>query len=1460
MAVVATLSKGYDLDYIWRQVSPGAQRSAAGYYVQASEGGGEPPGRWWGPGAAALGFAQGQQVEREAYDLLFGERKAPDGTQLGRPPRGGQVVADLFHRLLAAEPHATAERRRELRVEAAARARRSPLYFDLTISLSKSISIFHSSLGENARLARLAGDRDGQAYWAGLIGEVDDMIWAAVHAGFGYFHREAGYTRTGSHARRVDGRETGQWHQAELAVAHWFQHTSRDGDMQLHVHSQIAHVARTVTDGKWRAPDSYGYNEHIGAVAAIVSQHLEEALTARFGVAWTPRDDGHGMEIAGISGQMMRLFSTRRESVTADLRARARGFASRYGRQPSQRELAQLAQASNFATRARKDAGPLDFDELHAGWAGRLASRLGVPLASVAPSVWGEIGSADRASGGPGAAADPWQALSRIEAERAAQTALVLAQREKSTFTRADLVKYLGRVLPRTGKDPDAAVRLLGYLADRALAGKFEQVVCLEAPEAVEPPEALVRADGRSVYQRHGGVRYATAAQLVMEERLVAQASADGAPILAREDAARAFGASVTRLDAALTQPAPAAGAGVTRTGLRVDHAAAAYSALTDTRRVCVVDAPAGSGKTSVLTRVAQAWQDAGMGRVIGITPSQSARNTLAAGVPESYNAAQFLGDLPDRPRARAPVPVGAGDLLLVDEASMLSTRDLADIVSHAERNGAKVIIAGDTGQLQAVEYGGGMTLLADALGYVRLAEPVRFAEDWERAASLRLRTGDISVLAEYDEHGRIIGGEPEDMMDAAARAYVAHRLDGKDVLLMTADHARRRELSRRIRDDLIHLGLVSAGPAVRLANGNQVSAGDLIACTQNDHSIEAGEPGRTLANGDLLRVEGITRGGLVVRRAVGTNPDSGRLRWTERSFLFGNFADCELGYAVTDHVAQSRTVAIGLVLITGTEDRQHAYVAMTRGCRSNMAFVFTLSPKIADPAPGPRAAPEIARYDRLQALLAGQPPAGSPSGPDPAAIGVLADVLARDGQELSATQILRRNLSNADHLAILHAIWVSETTPARDQQYRDLFIAALPAGYRAQTSPRERWLWRTLRAAELAGLDPGDVLREAVGQRSLSHARDVAAVVDARIRQRLRGAVPQDARPWSEHVPLLADAERQDYVAQIAQAMDERKERIGEHAAEYGLDWAVRAIGPVPQNRRDRLDWQRRASAIGAYRELYGYQHPAEPIGPEPVGDSPDKQAAWHGALSALGLAGDAQVRAMPDGLLLHLRDTYPVETAWAPPWVGDELWQVRRGAEEARLAAIRAQAEATAARSGGHAAIADRHEALDASYQAMARAYDERETVFAGVMDDRRAWEQATAGKRRMAVAADAELRRRHPRQRFRPLRSAEPEPISETQRDALVLTAGENMPPVEPWIQKLAADRAVFAEQLAHRQDQMRADLSAGAIGDPWLAFSQESARQPLLQPPKPEIRPSARVLERLSEREADLEAAT
>jgi hypothetical protein len=422
------------------------------------------------------------------------------------------------------------------------------------------------------------------------------------------------------------------------------------------------------------------------------------------------------------------------------------------------------------------------------------------------------------------------------------------------------------------------------------------------------------------------------------------------------------------------------------------------------------------------------------------------------------------------------------------------------------------------------------------------------------------------------------------------------------------------------------------------------------------------------------------------------------------------------------------------------------------------------------------------------------------------------------------------------------------------------MLTRALPPAYRGESSHQAKWLWRTLRAAELAGLDAEQVLAAAIGERDLAGSRDVLSVIDARIRARVNPLVPQHPGPWSEQVPEIADPERQAFVTEVAAMMDQRKERIGEHAAEHGLPWAVNALGPVPDHPLDRLDWQRHASAIGAYRELYGYGHPTEAIGPEPVRGAPDKRAAWHEAFAALGTVDGLDVRGLPDGSLLHMRDTYPLETAWAPKWVGDELRQVRGGAEEAHLAAVRADAEALAAQSRRQNEVAAQQKVLAASYRAMHDAYRERENVFAAVMEDRAEWEKATAQQRCLAVAADAELRRRHPDQRFEPLRSAEPEPATKAQREELTLTAGEEITEKGQWIKDLAAERSAFADRLAERQSLTvpSEDPDYGDLGQAFPAWRGPD-RDAILQPPKPEIRPSAQVLERAMARESDMEAA-
>lgn len=228
-------------------------------------------------------------------------------------------------------------------------------------------------------------------------------------------------------------------------------------------------------------------------------------------------------------------------------------------------------------------------------------------------------------------------------------------------------------------------------------------------------------------------------------------------------------------------------------------------------------------------------------------------------------------------------------------------------------------------------------------------------------------------------------------------------------------------------------------------------------------------------------------------------------------------------------------------------------YPALTRGTGTNLAIVFTTPARPADPAPGTRRAPELARYQRLQRERQGEPAAAAvhdQTNPDPREpVAVLADVLERDGGQLSASQTLARNLANADHLALLGAVWAAETREAQEARYRDLVLAALPPEHRGELSHQARWLCRTLQAAELAGLDPAEVTRTAIQSRDLAGARDIAAVIDARIRQRVHPLLPQPQAPWSERVPQLADPVRQAYVAEIAAMMDDRTQAASTNA-----------------------------------------------------------------------------------------------------------------------------------------------------------------------------------------------------------------------------------------------------------------------------------------------------------------------
>ncbi|MGH3419618.1 MAG: MobF family relaxase, partial [Streptosporangiaceae bacterium] len=604
--MVVTVAKGYDLGYIWKnQAQASFERITGGYYINAAQAG-EPPGQWWGPGAQALGFASGQIVERRPYDTVYQQRDPQTGAKLGRARGRYATFADHLARLKAAEPHATAERVIELEREAAQATRQPAAYTDVTISFSKSISVLHASIRENARRTRLAGDDRALAYWADKEEKFQKILHRANRAALEYLQEWAGVTRTGYHGVRVDGQEPGRFEEAGLIITSWLQGTSRDGDPQDHIHNQIARITRTISDGKWRAHDTASLRVVLGALQGIAATAVECELTREFGVAWIPRADGRGNEIRGVTQAQMDAYSTRTVQVHEKERELAQEWERRHGRAPTSRELLYIANDATLQSRKGKHARQVDWDALAVRWDATLSGQ----LADIVPAVSNARGP-DVTAPAASNCSEPTAPPSRAAQTRAVQKALALVSEKQPAWTRHDLVKQLALVLPTETRqmNQQAAHELLLGLADEALSGRTGEVVCLEAPEWPPLPQTLRRElDGRSVYTRPGAARYATAAQLSAEERLVAHAQTQGAPRLPNELAARRLDADAELLQTQLRKHAQDAHTHATRGGLRLDQAAAVWHMLTSARTVEIVTGPAGTGKTRVLAAAARAW------------------------------------------------------------------------------------------------------------------------------------------------------------------------------------------------------------------------------------------------------------------------------------------------------------------------------------------------------------------------------------------------------------------------------------------------------------------------------------------------------------------------------------------------------------------------------------------------------------------------------------------------------------------------------------------------------------------------------------------------------------------------------------------------------------------------------------------------------------------------------------
>jgi ATP-dependent exoDNAse (exonuclease V) alpha subunit len=419
--------------------------------------------------------------------------------------------------------------------------------------------------------------------------------------------------------------------------------------------------------------------------------------------------------------------------------------------------------------------------------------------------------------------------------------------------------------------------------------------------------------DGSSVYTVAGADLYTSKRILDAEARLVAAAGRRG-------------GASVesAAVDLALLEMA------ANGTALDAGQAALVRQMCTSGARLQLAIAPAGAGKTTAMRALTMAWTQDG-GQVLGLAPSAAAAAVLAeqTGI-RSDTLAKLTwslrhGELPDWAAA-----VGPSTLVIIDEAGMADTLSLDIAVQFMIARGGSIRLIGDDQQLAAIGAGGVLRDIKTQHGAVQLSELHRFTDPAEAHATLALRDGDPKALDFYLDQGRVHVGDPATTAEGAFTCWAADRAAGLDAIMLAPTRELVAELNRRARNHRLN-GAVS-DTVVRLADGNQASAGDVIITRSNDRRLRL-TPTDWVKNGDRWTITGIGRNGdLTVRH--------NRSRLTVRLPAAYVRESTGLGYATTIHTAQGVSADTMHGLLSGQESRQQLYTMLTRGRAGNHLYL----------------------------------------------------------------------------------------------------------------------------------------------------------------------------------------------------------------------------------------------------------------------------------------------------------------------------------------------------------------------------------------------------------------------------------------------------------------------------------------------------------------------------------------
>ncbi len=868
-------------------------------------------------------------------------------------------------------------------------------------------------------------------------------------------------------------------------------------------------------------------------------------------MTWVPVDRGKdrntGWEIEGVPAALIAEFSRRTtggsdgEGIEQVKNRLIEQYVAEHRRQPSAATIAKLRQQATLETRPEKELHSLA--ALTTDW----RARAEVVLGEDAPT-WAQH-LLDRGATEARLRADD---LGLEQIEDLASVVLMSVANRRATWGRFNLhAETMRQIMGVRFATTDDRLQVLDQIVAHAEAESLR--LTPDYDRAL--PEHYVESEGNR-FQPVDQIAYSSQDILDAEQRLLAHSQQTGGPALTARLVARHTSRKMrgVRLDpdqaVAITH--------IARSGLTLD----------------LLVGPAGSGKTTALRALHRAWTAAhGRDSVIGLAPSAAAAEVLgdSLGV-RAENTAKFLYE-----HAKGRWNLEAVQLVLVDESSLAGTLALDRIAEHAAEVGAKVVLIGDWAQLSAVETGGAFGMLVRHRQSVpELTDVRRFANDWEKTASLGLRHGRTDALDEYQERGRLRDGDAEAMLDAIYEAWRSDRDEGLRTLMIAGTGEMVAQLNERARADLVEAGQVEAD-GLRPHDGTTAGVGDLVVTRLNDRRLSTGRA--WVKNGDRWQVaRRYDDGSLAVRRLGRGDKPHGKALVLPAKYVR---EEVELGYASTVHRAQGASVDTAHALVDPeASSRELFYVAMTRGKHRNHAYVIVPDPHEVEPHLGQ---PEpLTLTDRL------------------------AKVLARTDADLSATETLALEVDRHASLSTLLAEYDVLAREAQIDRWAALLdVAPFPENVADDvfTSPYYEHLESALARHEAAGHLAAVALtalapRLTPGEDQADPAAQLADMLDQatrklrpgkRTRARVAGLIPAPAEPIADDMQT-ALTQRQALIETAAR-------RLLHDAHEAGAAWVTK-LGQSSARPEAQERWEAHAATVALYRYRY------EITGPSPLGD----------------------------------------------------------------------------------------------------------------------------------------------------------------------------------------------------------------------------------------------------------------